>query len=499
MNTPSVQQDPRHELQTLLASRLALIIIESREEARVLTLVQDASLKVRVGRGWGVFQWTVTEGLRRIDVDLGGPQRTLADPEQLLKHLKATPMAGIYVLLDFQPYLKEPVHVRLLKDIAQGYDRVARTVVLMGYEVTLPEELEHFAARLHLSLPSANERQMIVTRIAREWTAANPKMPAHLEPEALAKLVDNLNGLTSSDAERLVRQAIYDDGALTMSDIPAVMSAKYELLNRRGTLSYEPATAMFTDVGGLQNLRHWLANRKPAFDGSAPDLDPPKGVLLLGVQGCGKSLAARAAAGIFGVPLVRLDFGALYTKWQGEAEKNLRESLQAAAGLAPCVLWVDEIEKALAGDDGVSRRVLGTFLTWLAEQRSRIFVVATANDITTLPPELIRKGRFDEIFFVDLPGRAARAEIIAIHARKRGLVVNPAELGVLANTSEGFSGAEIEQAVVAALYSAHAVGKPVTPAMIAQGMQATRPLAVVMGEKVAALRAWAAGRTVSAD
>ena len=484
MNTPSVQQDPRHELQTLLASRLALIIIESREEARVLTLVQDASLKVRVGRGWGVFQWTVTEGLRRIDVDLGGPQRTLADPEQLLKHLKATPMAGIYVLLDFQPYLKEPVHVRLLKDIAQGYDRVARTVVLMGYEVTLPEELEHFAARLHLSLPSANERQMIVTRIAREWTAANPKMPAHLEPEALAKLVDNLNGLTSSDAERLVRQAIYDDGALTMSDIPAVMSAKYELLNRRGTLSYEPATAMFTDVGGLQNLRHWLANRKPAFDGSAPDLDPPKGVLLLGVQGCGKSLAARAAAGIFGVPLVRLDFGALYTKWQGEAEKNLRESLQAAAGLAPCVL---------------SRRVLGTFLTWLAEQRSRIFVVATANDITTLPPELIRKGRFDEIFFVDLPGRAARAEIIAIHARKRGLVVNPAELGVLANTSEGFSGAEIEQAVVAALYSAHAVGKPVTPAMIAQGMQATRPLAVVMGEKVAALRAWAAGRTVSAD
>jgi hypothetical protein len=498
----SVQQDPRHELQTLLASRLALIVIESREEARVLTLVQDTSLKVRVGRGWGVFQWTVTEGLRRIDIDLGGPQRTLSDPDQLLKHLKATPMAGIYVLLDFQPYLKDPVNVRLLKDIAQGYDHVARTVVLMGYEVTLPEELEHLAARLHLSLPSANERHMIVTRVAREWTAANPKTPVHLEPEALAKLVDNLNGLTASDAERLVRQAIYDDGALTMSDIPAVMSAKYELLNRRGTLSYEPATAMFTDVGGLQNLRHWLANRKPAFDGSAPDLDPPKGVLLLGVQGCGKSLAARAAAGIFGVPLTRLDFGALYTKWQGEAEKNLRESLQAAAGLSPCVLWVDEIEKALAGgdgDNGVSRRVLGTFLTWLAEQRSRIFVVATANDITTLPPELIRKGRFDEIFFVDLPGRAARAEIIAIHARKRGLVLNPAELAVLANRSEGFSGAEIEQAVVAALYSAHATSKPVTAAMIAHEMQATRPLAVVMGEKVAALRAWAAGRTVSAD
>ena len=252
----------------------------------------------------------------------------------------------------------------------------------------------------------------------------------------------------------------------------------------------------------MQNLRHWLTSRKPAFDGSAPELDPPKGVLLLGVQGCGKSLAARAAAGIFGVPLVRLDFGALYTKWQGEAEKNLRESLQAAEGLAPCVLWVDEIEKALAGgdgDSGVSRRVLGTFLTWLAEQRSRIFVVATANDITTLPPELIRKGRFDEIFFVDLPGHAARAEIIAIHTRKRGLALNPAELAALAGRCEKFSGAEIEQAVVAALYSAHAAGKPVTAALIAQEMQTTRPLAVVMAEKVAALRAWAAGRTVSAD
>jgi hypothetical protein len=502
MSIPQVAQDPRHELQTLLASRVALIVIESREEARVLALVQETSLKVRVGRGWGVFQWTVTEGLRRIDIDLGGPQRTLCEPEQVLKHLKATPMAGIYVLLDFQPYLNEPVNVRLLKDIAQSYDRVARTIVLMSCDLTLPEELEQFAARMHLSLPSVNERQMIVTRVAREWTVANPNKPVHLEPEALAKLVDNLNGLTASDAERLVRHAIFDHGTLTVADIAGVMSAKYELLNRRGSLSYEPATAKFTDVGGMPNLRHWLANRKPAFDGSAPQLDPPKGVLLLGVQGCGKSLAARAAAGIFGVPLVRLDFGALYTKWQGESEKNLRESLQAAEGLAPCVLWVDEIEKALSGGDGdggVSRRVLGTFLTWLAEQRSRIFVVATANDITSLPPELIRKGRFDEIFFVDLPDRAARAQIIAIHARKRGLALNPAELAALADRSENFSGAELEQAIVAALYSAHATGEPVTPVLIARELQATRPLAVVMGEKIAALRAWAAGRTVSAD
>jgi hypothetical protein len=495
-------QDPRRELQSMLASRLALIVVESREESRVLSLVREMSLKVKEGRGWGVFQWTVTEGLRRLDMEMGGPQRMLADPEQLLKHLKATPMPGIYVLLDFHPYLKEPVNVRLLKDIAQSYDHVARTVVLLSYEVTLPEELEQFAARLHLALPTPNERLMIVTRVAREWNTANSGKPLALDREALTKLVDNLNGLTASDAERLVRRAIFDHGAITMADMPEVLAAKYELLNRGGTLAFEPVTAKFTDVGGMQNLRHWLTSRKPAFDGSAPELDPPKGVLLLGVQGCGKSLAARAAAGIFGVPLVRLDFGALYTKWQGEAEKNLRESLQSAEGVAPCVLWVDEIEKALAegeGDSGVSRRVLGTFLTWLAEQRARIFVVATANDITALPPELIRKGRFDEIFFVDLPGNNARAEVIAIHARKRGLTLSPREIATLSSRCENFSGAEIEQAIVAALYSAHAANQPVSAAMITREMQNTRPLAVVMAEKVAALREWAGSRTVSAD
>jgi ATPase family associated with various cellular activities (AAA) len=495
-------QDPRRELQSMLASRLALIVVESREEARVIGLVREVSLKVKEGRGWGVFQWTVTEGLQRIDIDMGGPQRMLADPEQLLKHLKATPMPGIYVLLDFHPYLKEPVNVRLLKDIAQGYDQVARTVVLMSYEVPLPDELEQFAARLHLALPTTNERLMIITRVVREWNTANPGKLCSLDRDVLMKLVDNLNGLTASDAERLVRHAVFDHGALTVADLSAMLAEKYELLNRGGSLTYEPATAKFTDVGGMQNLRHWLTSRKPAFDGSAPELDPPKGVLLLGVQGCGKSLAARAAAGIFGVPLVRLDFGALYTKWQGEAEKNLRESLHSAEGLSPCVLWVDEIEKALAegeGDSGVSRRVLGTFLTWLAEQRSRIFVVATANDIAALPPELIRKGRFDEIFFVDLPGKDARADIIAIHSRKRGLNLSPEELAALAGRCENFSGAEIEQAIVAALYSAHAAKQPVTAAMIAHEMQSTRPLAVVMAEKVAALREWASSRTVSAD
>jgi hypothetical protein len=492
--------DPRRELEMLLASRFALIVIESREEQRVLTMINDAGTRAGRGRNWYVFQWTCTEGLKRTDVDMP-PQKTLAEPAALLRHLRVTPVPGIYVLIDFHPYLNDPVNVRMIKDVAQNYDRTPITLVLLSHEVTVPQELEHLTARLKLGMPSRNERAMVVTRIAQEWQDRN-RRPVKIDPQALDHLIDNLAGLESPDTERLARQAIYNDGAVTMEDIPEVLAAKYQLLNRNGTLSYEPDTAKFADVGGLAHLRQWLISRKPAFDGSAPELDAPKGMMLLGVQGCGKSLCARAAAGILNVPLLRLDFGSLYSKWHGESEKNMRDSLRAAEGLAPCVLWVDEIEKALAGsgdsDGGVSRRVLGTFLTWLAEQRSRIFVVATANDITSLPPELVRKGRFDEIFFVDLPNRAARADIMAIHARRRNVALSPQEAQALADRSEGFSGAELEQAIVAALYTSHSTKQPMCAALIAHELKATQPLSVVMGEQIAALRAWAKDRTVPA-
>ncbi len=501
MNSVPADVTPSTGLQTLLASRVPLVIIESCEETRVIELVRDAAMKAQRGRNWGVFQWTVTEGLERVDVDMGGPQKTLSQPEQLLRHIKATPMAGIYVLLDFHPYLENPLFVRALKDIAQAYPKCERTVVLVSAEVKLPAELEHLAARFAVRLPDKAERQQIVMRMAREWARANGAMP-RVDVKAVEKLVDNLGGLPVSDVERLTRQAIFNDGALTEDDIKPLLAAKYQLLNRGGTLSFEVDTAKFADVGGMKNLRRWILQRKAAFDGSAPGLDAPKGVLLLGVQGCGKSLAARAAAGVLGVPLVRLDFGALYSKWHGESEKNLRESLSSAEALAPCVLWLDEIEKALSsgdGDSGTSRRVLGAFLTWLAEQRSRVFIVATANDITALPPELVRKGRFDEIFFVDLPTHTARREILVIHAKKRNVALADAQIDALVARSEGFSGAELEQAVVSAMYSANSNQRECDAPMIAAELQATRPLSVVMAEKIAELRDWAAGRTVPAD
>jgi SpoVK/Ycf46/Vps4 family AAA+-type ATPase len=253
----------------------------------------------------------------------------------------------------------------------------------------------------------------------------------------------------------------------------------------------------------MQRLRKWLEVRRSFFvEGAKANLDPPRGVLLLGVQGCGKSLAAKAAAGIYGVPLLRLDFGVLYNKYYGETERNLRKALETAEVMSPCVLWMDEIEKGLAvgdEDDGLSRRILGTLLTWMSERRKPVFVVATANDITRLPPEMVRKGRFDEIFFVDLPSAQNRRNILEIHLGKRCLDARRFDLEVLTKATDGFSGSEIEQAIVSAMYTAHAQGREVSQEDLLGEIQQTRSLSVVMAEKVDEIRQWAADRTVPCD
>lgn len=494
--------DTRRELATLLKSRIPLVVIETRDEPRVVELLSSLSTELAYPVHTPVFQWTVTDGLRRLDVNLGGAQRHNAEPTGVLRSIRATEKRGIYVLLDFHPFISDPMHVRLLKDICQGYSRAPRTIVLISHEIALPRELEHFAARFDLAFPDRTERENIVRRVGREWASHNGSGEARIDDRALGMLVENLSGLSTADTERLARKAIFNDGALAETDLPGIMDAKYQLLNRSGVLSYEHDTARFADLGGMRRLKDWLQNRKAAFDGSLPDIERPKGLLLLGVQGCGKSLAARAAAGIYGVPLLRMDFGALYNKYHGESERNLREALKTADVMAPCVLWIDEIEKGLAtgdGDSGTSRRVLGTFLTWLAEKDSSVFVVATANDISALPPELIRKGRFDEIFFVDLPGESVRAEVLGIHLDRRGLSLPDPELRALAHASEGFSGAELEQAVVSSIYAAHAEGTDVSGRQLLNEIRATRPLSVVMAERIEGLRQWAAERTVPAD
>jgi SpoVK/Ycf46/Vps4 family AAA+-type ATPase len=488
-----------HDLNVVLSSRVPLVVVESLDENRFLGLLRDLVRGAFGGKARPLFRWSVTEGLRRLDIEMD-PQLHNAEPAAVLKHIRAIDGPGIYVLLDFHPYLDDPVNVRLLKDISVASHDNGRTVVLVSHELTLPPELERLSARFEMSLPDENERAMIVNKVIEGWNRDNPGR-VEVDPKALDLLVKNLAGLTRADAERVAHNAIFADGAVSASDLPGVMQTKYELLNRAGILSFEYETADFADVGGLVHLKTWLEQRRAALAGELQNLEPPRGVMLIGVQGCGKSLAAKAAAGVLNVPLLRLDFASLYNKYHGETERNLRESLQQAEVMSPCVLWIDELEKGVAtggGDSGLSRRVLGTFLTWLAEKDQSVFVIATANDISALPPELVRKGRFDEIFFVDLPDARTRATILHIHLANRGMDPKQFDLAQLMRESEGFSGAEIEQAVVSAMYSAASASEPLTTGHITDELSRTRPLSVVMREKIDALRAWAADRTVPA-
>lgn len=495
--------DRQRDLELILQSRMPIVVIETRDEKRMLHLLRTITLSRASKEYLPLFRLTITDGLQRLDIELE-PQLHNSEPPEVLRHIRAVAKPGIYVLLDFHPYLQDPVNVRLMKDICMRFGEISRQLILISHNVELPHELESFTARFDMALPTEDERERIVKRLMNEYASDNPGSHVQYDPKAYQMLVQNLAGLTDHDTEKLARNAIFHDGAITRSDLPNVMQAKYELLNRGGILHYEYDTSKFSDVGGLGNLKQWLVLRKPAFlrDGSATHLDTPKGILLIGVQGCGKSLAAKATAGVFGLPLLRLDFGTLYNKYHGETEKNLRDSLKTADVMAPCVLWIDEIEKGLAGsggETGTTQRVLGSFLTWMAERKSQVFVVATANDISALPPELVRKGRFDELFFVDLPSSEIREQIFDIHLRTRGQ--DPAALSLpdFAAAAAGFSGAEIEQAIVSALYAAHAQKSSLMSSHLLAELARTKPLSVVMSEKVELLRQWASGRTVSCD
>jgi len=484
------------DLELILQSSTPLVLVETHEERRVVGLFK----RLMITLNKPLFSWSVTEGLQRIDMDLG-IQKHNAEPEKILRQIKSTNVSGIYLLLDFHPYLDEHINQRLLKEIAQNFVNNGHHIVLISPELELADDLQRYTAVFRLAMPDNDKLLAIIKETASVWSMQNNKKKVKTDSKTLERLVKNLSGLSETDVRRLARKVIFDDGAITEDDLPAVMKAKYELLGRDGVLSFEYETERFADVGGMLELKRWLDIRKKVFFDNDSKLKPPKGIMLLGVQGCGKSLMAKSVAGLFGTPLLRLDFGAIYNKFFGESEKNLRQSLATAELMSPCVLWVDEIEKGLAtgeNDGGTSRRILGTLLTWMSDNKAPVFVVATANSIDQLPPELIRKGRFDEIFFVDLPALDVRSDILKIHVEKRKLFLRDEDYLHLAGLAEGFAGAELEQVVVSALYSAHAAQKTLMADMIAEEITRTRPLSVVMEEKINALRAWAADRTVPA-
>lgn len=487
-----------NDLSIILSANVSLIVVETYDELRALELMADQFRKARLS----AMRWSVSDGLGPLGfgVELKDGDE-YSDPEKLLKHIKEQP-AGAYVLCDFHPFIDDPKVVRYIKDIALKYKCNDHKIVFVSHKLTLPDELTRYAASVSLSMPSDEEILAIVREEARAWASQNSNQRIKTDNQTLQKLVSNLRGMPHQDVRRLAHGAIADDGAISEEDLPELAKAKFDLMDMEGVLHFEYSTERLKSVAGLHNLKQWLEDRRHAIQAGESKLDPPKGVLLFGVQGGGKSLAAKSIAGIWGLPLLRLDMGALYNKYVGETEKNLREALKLADLMSPCVLWLDEIEKGMSTegtDNATSKRLLGTLLTWMSERKSQVFMVATSNDISQLPPELMRKGRFDEIFFVDLPDEETRKAIFVIHLEKRDHASEGFDLNCLARATEGFTGAEIEQAIVSSAYAAVAQGVPVCTKQIVDSINKTQPLSVVMAESINRLRQWAKDRAVYAN
>ncbi|MFK7730220.1 MAG: AAA family ATPase [Pseudomonadales bacterium] len=492
-----------NDLALLIDAKIPIIVVETYDEQRAIALL----MKTAVAKDLGFASWTITDGLNTSGTKnpfLEPGETTSNSPEHVLRSIRTTTTPTLFVLCDFHPYLQgQPEHVRLLKDIALAHETLWHTVVLVSCELEIPIELRRATARMSMSLPDDMRLMKIVQKEASQWSKQNEGKKVQASMGSVKKLARNLRGLSENDATRLARTAIHQDGVIDDNDMGPLNKAKFELIDMEGVLSFEYDTEHFTAVGGLNNLKEWVKLREHVFLNSAKkSTDAPKGLMLLGVQGSGKSLAAKAIAGVWGIPLLRLDMAALYNKYIGETEKNLRKSLEQAELMSPCVLWIDEIEKGIAAgdnDNGTSARILGTLLTWMAERKTRVFVVATSNDVSRMPPELMRKGRLDEVFFVDLPEHEIRNTIFEIHLEKRNFDPMQFDLQRLAEMSEGFSGAEIEQAVVSAVYKASAHRAPLAMEHLEFALANTFPISIVMAEKVAQLRSWASNRTVSAN
>jgi hypothetical protein len=486
-----------HDIKTLVRSMHPLVLIETVEEERVDGLLAAAARDLDLP----LFHWTVTTGLTR-----GGSTTPAAhgttDPLLLLRHLRTLTVRGLFHLKDFGVHLTGPAIVRAFRELAQAFSATRSTAVLSGHGLSLPPELADRAVPFRLELPSRAELAGVLRHVTQALRQSH-RIRVQLDEADRERLIDTLAGLTLNQARQAIVHAALDDGVLDAEDIPRLRRRKAEAIQDGGLLEYRPHEENQFELGGFERLKAWLERAQVGFgpEARALNLSPPRGVLIVGVQGCGKSLAAKVIARQWALPLLKFDAARLYDKYIGESEKNLQRALDLAQSLAPVVLWIDEIEKGFAasggeGDGGLSRRLLGTFLTWLQEQRDGVFVAATANDVFSLPPELLRKGRFDEIFFVDLPDASEREAIFAIHLRLRRQDPAQYDLQTLAGASDGFSGAEIEQAVTSALYRAlHRRAAPGTD-LVLEELRETVPLSVSRAEDLARLRALADGRFV---
>jgi len=490
------------ELELLVRSRYALIVLDTVEIERAEQGLALAAARLNLL----YFSWSRSRGLRR-GASASDPMiDNTDDPSAALAHVRLEG-AGLFHFRGLASHLDDPKVLSFVLDAVQTFGMHRGALVLTGHGIRLPDELRPHATVVRLPAPSFDDYRLLLEKTIREYSVRMPVI-VELTNEDRLRLVNNLTGLGLKEAEKIITKLIVEDGALRPADIERVNAAKRQVVEQDGLLEFHPQTEGLDQVAGLGGLKQWLDRRRAVVTDPRRaeefGLSFPKGVLLLGVPGCGKSLCAKSVAHEWGLPLLKLDPSNLYDKFIGESEHNFKRAMITAERLAPIVLWIDELEKAFAStsgdaDGGVSHRIFGTFLSWLQDRQGDVFVVATSNDVAKLPPEFIRKGRFDEIFFVDLPGDAAREEIFRIHLRKRKQDPALLDLPALVAAAKGFSGAEIEESIVSGLYAAFSVqGKLDTPTMLAE-INATRPLSRTMPERLDALRKWASQRTVAAD
>ena len=487
-----------HDIRTLLLSFYPMLVIETVEEERVHSILGPIAAGFRLP----LFEWTITHGLVRL------PSRerivNTREPLQLLQYLERLPEEGIFHLKDFTRHLTNPTLTRLLREVATVFGKRCSFIVVTEESVELPREIEHLVAHYRLHFPDRDELREVVDNVVRSLSGYHP-IHFEIEPPDFEELLTALGGLTLNQARQTVAFCAIEDGRLAPEDIRRALDRKAQIIKDDGLLEYFPAQDNRSELAGFQRLKEWLARARTGFGPKARELNlsSPRGILLLGIQGCGKSLAAKFVAREWKLPLLKLDAGRLYDKYIGESEKNLRRALEMAESMAPVVLWIDEIEKGLApsgsdeADSGLSRRIFGTFVTWLQERKKQVFVIATANDISRLPSELLRKRRFDEIFFVDLPTMEERVDIFRIHLGLRKQDPSALDLDRLVLATEGFSGAEIEQTVVSGLYRALYRGQPLDTESLLEEIQGTVPLSVSRREDLARLRKMAERRFVN--
>ncbi len=495
------------EIEILIRARYPLLYVVTWEEERAL----GELTRVAQSLGKKVYDWTIVQGLARYRMAVEGPvegKKGTKDPVLALREaMNNLSDPSIFVFRDFHNFIQDSSVKRTLRDLAGVLRSSLSSVVLLSPVLKLPDELEKDVTIVDFPLPGRSDLETLLAQIAAD-TAGNPALRVDQSPASRRALVDAAVGLTLNEAENVFARTLVTASRLGAAEAPLVYAEKRQVIRKSGLLEYVDAGDSLKSIGGLDQLKSWIARRRAALQPAAQafGLPPPRGVLLVGVQGCGKSLAAKAIASDLNFPLLRLDVGRLFSKMVGETEANVRRALALAEAVAPVVLWVDELEKGLSGvgssdttDGGTASRLFATLLTWLQEKTAPVFVVATANDIERLPPEVLRKGRFDEIFFVDLPAEEERRTIFSIHLKKRNRNPDKFDLDLLARATDGHSGAEIEQTVVEAMFDVFGLKDDIETPDVLGAARRLVPLSRTMRKSVQERRLWSIGRTVSAS